>query len=76
MFEHKKLYIKDLLEAMIKAHEIQGVLAIKNSFNKGLDHVLLVRVASTAVATKLLGALLSRLSMQFPKRGSMSAKNV
>ena len=40
---------------MIKAHEIQGVL-IKNSFNKvGLDHVLLVRVASTAVATKLLG---------------------
>ena len=41
---------------MIKAHEIQGVLAIKNSFNKvGLDHVLLVRVASTAVATKLLG---------------------
>ena len=56
LFGHRKLYIKDLLEAMIKAHEIQGVLAIKNSFNKvGLDHVLLVRVASTAVATKLLG---------------------
>ncbi len=56
LFGQKKLYVKDVLEAMIKAHEIQGVLAIKNSFNKvGLDHVLLVRVASTAVATKLLG---------------------
>ncbi len=56
LFGHKKLYVRDMLEAMIKAHEIQGVLAIKNSFNKvGLDHVLLVRVASTAVATKLLG---------------------
>jgi 2-methylcitrate dehydratase len=41
---------------MIKAHEIQGVLALENSFNRvGLDHVLLVRVASTAVATTLLG---------------------
>src|SRR5690606_18809007 len=42
--------------AMIKAHEIQGVLALKNSFNRvGLDHVLLVRVASTAVAAAMLG---------------------
>jgi 2-methylcitrate dehydratase len=46
----------DVLTAMIKAHEIQGVLALENSFNKvGLDHVLLVRVASTAVVTRMLG---------------------
>ena len=50
------LSIKDVLEYMIKAHEIQGILALENSFNKvGLDHVLLVRVASTAVATHMLG---------------------
>ena len=54
---HKSpLRIKDVLEYMIKAHEIQGILALENSFNKvGLDHVLLVRVASTAVATHMLG---------------------
>ena len=41
---------------MIKAHEIQGVLALENAFNRvGLDHVLLVRIASTAVATAMLG---------------------
>lgn len=52
----KPLSIKDALSAMIKAHEIQGVLALENCFNKvGLDHVLLVRIASTAVACKLLG---------------------
>ena len=50
------LVMQDVLEAMVKAHEIQGVLALKNSFNRvGLDHVVLVKVASTAVATKLLG---------------------
>ena len=50
------LSMHDVLTAMIKAHEIQGVLALENSFNQvGLDHVLLVRVASTAVATKMLG---------------------
>lgn len=50
------LLIKDVLTAMIKAHEIQGVLALKNGFNRlGFDHVLLVRIASTAVATQLLG---------------------
>jgi 2-methylcitrate dehydratase len=50
------LVMKDVLAAMIKAHEIQGVLAIENSFNKvGLDHVVLVKVASTAVVCKLLG---------------------
>jgi len=54
---HKSpLSIKDVLEYMVKAHEIQGILALENSFNKvGLDHVLLVRVASTAVATHMLG---------------------
>ncbi|TBR37660.1 bifunctional 2-methylcitrate dehydratase/aconitate hydratase [Marinomonas agarivorans] len=50
------LLMKDVLEAMIMAHEIQGVLALENSFNRvGLCHVLLVRVASTAVVTKLMG---------------------
>ena len=50
------LRVRDVLAAMIKAHEIQGVLALENSFNQvGLDHVLLVRVASTAVVTRLLG---------------------
>ncbi|MFC1720402.1 bifunctional 2-methylcitrate dehydratase/aconitate hydratase [Pseudomonadota bacterium] len=50
------LKMKDVLQAMIKAHEIQGVLALENSFNRvGLDHVLLVRVASTAVVTRMLG---------------------
>lgn len=48
--------VHDILLAMIKAHEIQGVLALENSFNRvGLDHVLLVRIASTAVATHLFG---------------------
>lgn len=52
----KPLLMRDVLTAMIKAHEIQGVLALENSFNRvGLDHVVLVKVASTAVATQLLG---------------------
>ena len=51
-----RLAVGDVLGAMVKAHEIQGVLALENSFNRvGLDHVLLVRVASTAVTTALLG---------------------
>jgi 2-methylcitrate dehydratase len=50
------LTMRDVLTAMIKAHEIQGVLALENSFNRvGLDHVLLVRIASTAVVTAMLG---------------------
>jgi 2-methylcitrate dehydratase len=50
------LTMRDVLTAMIKAHEIQGCIALENSFNRvGLDHVLLVRVASTAVVTQLLG---------------------
>src|SRR5690606_39734534 len=51
------LAMKAVLEAMILAHEIQGVLALENSFNRvGLDHVVLVKVASTAVSAKLMGA--------------------
>jgi 2-methylcitrate dehydratase len=51
-----RLTMADVLTAMIQAHEIQGVLALNHSFNRvGLDHVLLVRIASTAVATRLLG---------------------
>ncbi|KAI0775720.1 2-methylcitrate dehydratase [Trametes elegans] len=50
------LTVHDVLEGMIKAHEIQGGLALLNSFNRvGLDHVVLVKVASTAVVSKLLG---------------------
>ena len=61
------LTMHSVLEAMIMAHEIQGVLALENSFNRvGLDHVALVKVASTAVSAKLMGAsreqMLSALS--------------
>src|SRR6195256_678699 len=64
------LLMKDVLEAMIKAHEIQGVLALENSFNKvGLDHVILVKVASTAVVGKLIGLtreeLINAVSLAF-----------
>lgn len=49
--------MRDVLTAMIKAHEIQGVMALENSFNRvGLDHVVLVKLASAAVAAHLLGA--------------------
>lgn len=64
------LNIRTVLEAMIMAHEIQGVLALENSFNRvGLDHVILVKVASTVVCARLMGAdreqLLSALSHAF-----------
>ena len=53
--------IKSILELMVKAHEIQGILALENSFNRvGLDHVILVRIASTAVSSKLMGATLEQ----------------
>ena len=53
---HKSLTVRDLLTAMIKAHEIQGITALENSYNRvGLDHVILVRVATTAVVTAMLG---------------------
>ncbi|OGA42326.1 MAG: 2-methylcitrate dehydratase [Betaproteobacteria bacterium RIFCSPLOWO2_12_FULL_68_19] len=52
----KELLMRDVLTGMIKAHEIQGVIALANSFNRvGLDHVVLVKVASTAVVSQLLG---------------------
>lgn len=52
----KPLTMKDVLTAMIKAHEIQGCIALENSFNQvGLDHVVLVKVASTAVVAQMLG---------------------
>ncbi|HET7912726.1 MAG TPA: bifunctional 2-methylcitrate dehydratase/aconitate hydratase, partial [Pseudolabrys sp.] len=52
----KPLVMRDVLTGMIKAHEIQGVIALENSFNRvGLDHVVLVKVASTAVVTHMLG---------------------
>lgn len=68
--------IDDVLTAMIMAHEIQGVLAIDNAFNRqGLDHVLLVRVASAAVATRLLGGsrnqVLDATSQAFADGGTL-----
>ncbi|MGC9162479.1 MAG: bifunctional 2-methylcitrate dehydratase/aconitate hydratase [Thiomonas sp.] len=52
----KPLVMRDVLTAMIQAHEIQGVIALENSFNKvGLDHVVLVKVATTAVVARMLG---------------------
>ena len=54
--DKRTLSMRDVLVAMVKAHEIQGVIALLNSFNRvGLDHVLLVKVASTAVATHMFG---------------------
>ena len=52
----KPVVMRDVLTAMVKAHEIQGVIALENSFNRvGLDHVVLVKVASTAVVTHMMG---------------------
>jgi len=72
------LTMKEVLEAMIKAHEIQGVLALENSFNKvGLDHVILVKVASTAVVGKLIGLtrdeLINAVSLAFVDGQSLRA---
>jgi 2-methylcitrate dehydratase len=66
----KPLPMQDVLIAMVKAHEIQGVIALENSFNRvGLDHVLLVKVASTAVVGWLLGLsrdeLINAVSLAF-----------
>jgi 2-methylcitrate dehydratase len=70
------LTVSDLLTALIKAYEIQGILALDNSFNRvGLDHVLLVRIATAAVATHLLGGtqadILSALSNAWVDGGSL-----
>src|SRR5687768_2750180 len=72
----KPLTVRDVLTAMIKAHEIQGVTALENSFNRvGLDHVLLVRIATTAVATAMLGGtreqVINALSNAFVDGGAL-----
>ncbi|WP_250452855.1 bifunctional 2-methylcitrate dehydratase/aconitate hydratase [Caballeronia sp. ATUFL_M2_KS44] len=66
----KPLTMKDVLIAMVKAHEIQGCIALENSFNKvGLDHVLLVKLASTAVVGQMIGLtrdeLINAVSLAF-----------
>jgi 2-methylcitrate dehydratase len=73
-----KLTVRDVLLAMIQAHEIQGVLALENAFNRvGLDHVLLVRIASTAVATRLFGGtrdqIIDAVSNAFLDGGALRA---
>ena len=73
---HSPLVMRDVLTAMIKAHEIQGVLALENSLNRvGLDHVHFVKVASTAVVTKMLGGgvdeIVNALSNAFADGGSL-----
>jgi 2-methylcitrate dehydratase len=70
------LTIRDVLIGLIQAYEIQGVLALENSFNRvGLDHVILVRIASTGVATRLLGGsredIISALSNAFVDGGAL-----
>ena len=70
------LLVRDLLTAMIKAHEIQGVLALENSLNRvGLDHVHFVKVASTAVVTRMLGGgepeIIDAVSNAFADGGSL-----
>ena len=72
------LLMRDALTAMIKAHEIQGCLALENSFNRvGLDHVLLVRVATAAVAMRMLGGsqaqVVDALSHAFADGGALRA---
>ena len=60
--KQQQLTISDLLKALIKAHEIQGILALENSFNRvGLDHVLLVRVATAAVSTAMLSGSIEQI---------------
>jgi 2-methylcitrate dehydratase len=74
----KPVLVRDVLAAAIKAHEIQGQYAIKNSFNRvGLDHVILVRLASTAVATHLLGGgkeeIINAVSHSWMDNGALRA---
>ena len=70
------LVMREVLEWMIKAHEIQGITALKNSFNRvGLDHVLLVRISTTAVVTAMLGgdqqSIINALSNAFIDGGAL-----
>ena len=72
----RRITVREVLMAMIKAHEIQGILALANSFNRaGLDHVLLVRVATAAVAAAMLGGtkeqILSAISNGWTDGGSL-----
>jgi len=74
--KQKSLTMRDVLQAMIKAHEIQGILALENSFNRvGIDHVILVKVATSAVATALLGGtrdqIISALSNAWTDGGTL-----
>jgi 2-methylcitrate dehydratase len=74
--KQRRFTVADILQAMIKAHEIQGVLALENSYNRvGLDHVLLVRVATAAVATAMLGGsretIISALSNAWADGGAL-----
>jgi 2-methylcitrate dehydratase len=74
--KQKTFTVADILAAMIKAHEIQGILALENSYNRvGLDHVLLVRVATAAVATAMLGGnknqIISALSNAWTDGGAL-----
>ena len=64
------LKVREVLEMMIKAHEIQGVLALENSLNRvGLDHVLYVKVATTAVVAKMLVEHVKKSLMHYHMRG-------
>ena len=72
------LTVRDVLRYAIKAHEIQGCYALKNSFNRvGMDHVILVRLASTAVATQMLGggkeAIINAVSNSWIDNGALRA---
>jgi 2-methylcitrate dehydratase len=72
------LRMRDVLVAMVQAHEVQGVLALENALNRvGLDHVLLVRIASAAVATRLLGGsreqIVNAVSNAFLDGGALRA---
>ncbi len=74
--QQRRLTVADILQAMIRAHEIQGILALENSYNRvGLDHVLLVRVATAAVATVMLGGrheqILAALSNAWTDGGAL-----
>ncbi|MBI1922958.1 bifunctional 2-methylcitrate dehydratase/aconitate hydratase [Candidatus Poribacteria bacterium] len=73
---HSPLVMRDILTTMIKAYEIQGVLALENSLNRvGLDHVLFVKVASTAIVTGMLGGeveeIINAVSNAFADGGSL-----
>jgi len=74
--KQKTFTVGNVLAAMVKAHEIQGILALENSYNRvGLDHVLLVRVATAAVATAMLGGnknhIISALSNAWTDGGAL-----